>query len=138
VGSTTRGVAASWLLAIARARPCCEASPLATKRPRHSPGPLGLRMSAGRERPAEAERLQDAVEVELRQSAGQVADAELVQQTLELGRGHVHAEAAQQALEPSEVGDAATAREPAQELTEQALVGLRVDPDDHGIVAGLA
>jgi hypothetical protein len=40
---------------------------------------------------AETERVQDAVEVELRQAAGQVADAELGKKGLELGRGQVHA-----------------------------------------------
>lgn len=55
-------------------------------RPRRSPGPRRPWTSAGREGLAEAERLQDAVEVELRQPAGEVADAELAQEVLELGR----------------------------------------------------
>jgi hypothetical protein len=61
--------------------------------PGGSPGPLRLIASAGRE-VLEAERLQIAVEVELRQPAGQLADAELVQEALELGRRQVHPEAA--------------------------------------------
>jgi hypothetical protein len=49
-------------------------------------GLLACGTSGGRDGLAEAERLQDAVEVELRQAAGEVADAELVQEVLELGR----------------------------------------------------
>src|SRR5581483_409580 len=107
-------------------------------RPRRSPGPLRPYMSAGRDVLPEAERLQDAVEVELREPAGQVADAELVQQVLQLSRRQVHAEAAEQALEPGEAGDATAAGEPAEELAQQTLAGHGGDRDDHGIVVGLA
>src|SRR5689334_21961319 len=87
---------------------------------------------------AEAERLQDAVEVQLREPAREVADPELVEQVLDLGGRQVDAETAQQALQSREAGDAATAGEAAEELAEQALAGLRVDRDDHGIGVGLA
>src|SRR5215208_3478120 len=99
---------------------------------------LMVMRSAGREGLAEAECLQDSVEVELRQPAGEVADAELIQEVLQLGRGQVHTEAAQEALQSGEIRDSATAGEAAEELAEQALVGLRVDRDDHGVVVGLA
>jgi len=82
--------------------------------------------------------LEDAAEVELRQSAGQVGDPKLVEERLDLGRRQVDPEAAEQALQSTEAGDAPAAGEATEELAEQTLAGNRVDRDDHGVGVGLA
>jgi hypothetical protein len=48
-----------------------------SSRPRRSPGPLPRSGSGGRHALAEAERLQDVIELELRQPTGDVRDTEL-------------------------------------------------------------
>jgi hypothetical protein len=74
----------------------------------------------------------------LRQPGGKVADTELVQQVLELGRRQIQAEVAQQALQSAETVDARPASEAAEKLAEQALAGYCVDRDDDGAGLGLA
>src|SRR6185437_16533011 len=64
-----------------------------SERPRRSPGPLAHVPSAGRGRRAEPEGLQDAVEVQLGQATGQVGDAELVEEVLQLGRCEIQTKA---------------------------------------------
>jgi hypothetical protein len=109
-----------------------------TARPRRWPGPPRRSGLTGRESLAQTERLQDLVELGLREPAGDVGDAELAQEVLELGGGQVHPKAAEQALQSGEAVDAAAAGEAAEELAEQALAVHGVDRDDDGVSVGFA
>jgi hypothetical protein len=65
------------------------------------------------------QRLEDALEVEVREAVGQV-DPETVQQVLQISVGDRHPDALQEALETGLGGDAAVARERAEHMAQQA------------------
>src|SRR5947207_7832856 len=73
-----------------------------------------------------AESLQDPLQIETGEPVRQV-DPEAVEQVLQIGAGHVQAEALQEGLERRQRCDAAPARERAQQVTEQPFSSNRRD-----------